>query len=72
MRKKYLALAKPYLLLTAVVGGLAAATIYAAGGFGSGRVTAQDFVNLQQGKTVHAGFRRAHAEGLAVLQKAIA
>ena len=66
MKKNDLALAKPYLLLTAVVGGLVAAYIYAAGGFGSGRVTAQDFVNLQQGQTIHAGFRRAHAKGFCV------
>lgn len=61
-----LALAKPYISLAAVVGGLAGAFIYAAGGFGSGRVTAQDFVDLQQGQTIHAGFRRAHAKGFCV------
>ncbi|MFV8783630.1 catalase family peroxidase [Microbulbifer sp. SA54] len=58
--------AKRYLPLAGVVGGLAGAFIYAAGGFGSSVVTAQEFVNLQQGKTIHAGFRRAHAKGFCV------
>ena len=40
--------------------------MYAAGGFGSGGVTAQDFVNLQQGETIHPGFRRAHTKGFCV------
>ena len=30
------------------------------------QVTAQQFVNLQQGETVHEGFRRAHAKGICV------
>ena len=29
-------------------------------------VTAQQFVNLQQGKAAHEGFRRAHAKGICV------
>jgi catalase len=29
-------------------------------------VTAQQFVNLQQGEKAHEGFRRAHAKGLCV------
>lgn len=58
--------ARRYLPLVAVVGGLAGALVYAAGGFGSGRVTAQQFVDLQQGNKVHEGFRRAHAKGFCI------
>ena len=58
--------AKRYLPLVAVVGGLAGAFVYAAGGFGSGSVTAQQFVDLQQGDKIHKGFRRAHAKGFCI------
>ncbi|HEC73441.1 MAG TPA: catalase family peroxidase [Methylophaga aminisulfidivorans] len=35
--------------------------------FGSGnKITAQDFVDLQQGKLVYEGFRRAHAKGFCI------
>lgn len=58
--------ARRYLPLVAVVGGLAGAFVYAAGGFGSGSVTAQQFVDLQQGDKIHKGFRRAHAKGFCI------
>lgn len=40
--------------------------LYAAGFFGKRGVTAQEFVNLQQGASAHAGYRRAHAKGICV------
>ncbi|WP_237061809.1 MULTISPECIES: catalase family peroxidase [Microbulbifer] len=55
-----------YALIIAIVGGLAALLTFAAGGLGGTGVTAQEFVDLQQGGTVHAGFRRAHAKGFCV------
>lgn len=50
----------------AVTGLLAAAFYVAATDTGSRGVTAQQFVDLQQGGTPFAGFRRAHAKGLCV------
>lgn len=54
-----------YLALVAVPTVLAAAFFYAASE-SRHTVSAQDFVNLQQGNTVHQGFRRAHAKGFCV------
>ena len=49
------------------VTGLLAVAFYVAGSdIGSRGVTAQQFVDLQQGGTPFAGFRRAHAKGLCV------
>ncbi|MBZ9611147.1 catalase family peroxidase [Rheinheimera maricola] len=53
MKQLYLAL-----LLLPAIGGLHAEA--------SDKVSAQQFVDLQQGKTAFAGFRRAHAKGLCV------
>jgi len=52
--------------LAASMGVFATATLYFAGAFNGDKVTAKAFVDLQQGSTVHAGFRRAHAKGLCV------
>lgn len=55
-----------YLAIASVVGLLAAGFLYTAGLFGSKDVTAQTFVNLQEGKSASLGFRRAHAKGICV------
>lgn len=50
--------------VVALVPATLAGLIYAvASGFGQSEVTAQRFVNLQEGASPHAGFRRAHAKG---------
>lgn len=54
-----------YLAFFAMVAGLIAAFIYAASDAGQ-PVSAQDFVNLQQGEIPQQGFRRAHAKGFCV------
>lgn len=54
-----------YLALVAVPAVLAAAFFYAASE-SRHAVSAQDFVNLQQGSMVQQGFRRAHAKGFCV------
>ncbi|CAM5199122.1 Catalase-related peroxidase [Oligella ureolytica] len=54
-----------YLALVAVPTVLAAAFFYAASE-SRHAVSAQDFVNLQQGSMVQQGFRRAHAKGFCV------
>lgn len=54
-----------YLALVAVPVALAAAFYYAASD-SRHEVSAQDFVNLQQGSMVQQGFRRAHAKGFCV------
>ncbi|MCK7459417.1 catalase family peroxidase [Idiomarina aminovorans] len=56
MKKRYLAL-----LLTPIAGVAAQQLSEQAP-----KVTAQQFVNLQQGETAHPGFRRAHAKGICV------
>jgi catalase len=55
-----------YLFIAAVITGLAVGFLYAAGVLGGKGVTAQTFVNLQEGKTPSPGFRRAHAKGICV------
>lgn len=55
-----------YLFIAAVIIGLAVGFLYAAGVLGGKGVTAQTFVNLQEGKTPSPGFRRAHAKGICV------
>lgn len=50
----------------AVTGALALAFYVAATSTGSSGVTAQQFINLQEGGSPFAGFRRAHAKGLCV------
>lgn len=52
--------------LAVSMGVFATATLYFAGAFNDDQVTAQAFVDLQQGSKVHAGFRRAHAKGICV------
>jgi len=55
-----------YLIIISAVGLLAAAFLYAAGLYGGKGVTAQTFVNLQEGKSAMLGFRRAHAKGICI------
>ena len=55
-----------YALVGVLVGALALAFYFAATGFPSNKVDAQDFVDLQQGANPHEGFRRAHAKGFCV------
>lgn len=61
-----------YVVILFAVGLFACAFLYAAGVIGNkDKVTAQSFVNLQEGKAVtldsnRAGFRRAHAKGICV------
>ncbi|WP_339803104.1 catalase family peroxidase [uncultured Marinobacter sp.] len=55
-----------YAAIALVVGGLSALIFMAANGVGQSPVTAQRFVDLQEGGDVHAGFRRAHAKGFCV------
>jgi catalase len=52
-----------YLLFAAAAGAVVVAAVYAVNFSGREPVSAQDFVNLQQGAQVQAGFRRAHAKG---------
>lgn len=40
--------------------------LYTAGYLGSNSVTAQKFIDLQQGNTSYSGFRRAHAKGICI------
>ena len=54
------------LLLVASIASFATATLYFAGVFNGDTVTAQRFVDLQQGDNPHLGFRRAHAKGMCV------
>lgn len=53
-------------LLVASLACFATATLYFAGAFNGDTVTAQRFVDLQQGEQPHLGFRRAHAKGMCV------
>ena len=55
-----------YLVIISAVGLLAMGFLYAAGISGNKGVTAQTFVDLQEGKSVSMGFRRAHAKGICV------
>ncbi|MFU2509679.1 catalase family peroxidase [Pseudoalteromonas sp. ASV78] len=53
-------------LLLGSMAAFATATLYFAGVFNGDTVTAQRFVDLQQGDEPHLGFRRAHAKGMCV------
>ena len=55
---------KGYLIIGVTAAALVAGFLYTAGFFGSKGVTAQKFVDLQQGGKSHYGFRRAHAKGV--------
>lgn len=55
-----------YLLFAAAACSVVAAAVYAVNFSGREPVSAQDFVNLQQGAQVQAGFRRAHAKGFCI------
>ncbi|MBA3988977.1 hypothetical protein [Aliidiomarina maris] len=56
----------PLLIIAAVISTLILIFMYAAGFFGRNQVTAQQFVDFQEGASPHAGFRRAHAKGVCV------
>lgn len=55
-----------YVIFAAAAGSVVAAAIYAVSFSGRAPVSAQDFVNLQQGSQLQAGFRRAHAKGFCI------
>ncbi|WP_113907693.1 catalase family peroxidase [Aliidiomarina celeris] len=55
-----------YIALAGVAAAISGVFLYAGGFFGNSQLTAQEFVNLQQGANPHAGFRRAHAKGFCV------
>lgn len=58
---------KPKLLLFVAILALALAFLYAAGAFDRyAHISAQQFVDFQEGGNPHRGFRRAHAKGLCV------
>lgn len=46
--------------------GLLLAPVFAAAAEQPPKVTAQEFVDFQQGDNVHEGFRRAHAKGVCI------
>lgn len=53
-------------LLLGLMAVFATAIFYFAGAFNGDKVTAQKFVDLQEGDEPHRGFRRAHAKGMCV------
>lgn len=55
-----------YAAVVLAVGSLAGVIYVVASGAGQSSITAQRFVNLQEGPTPHEGFRRAHAKGFCV------
>ncbi|MDP5206203.1 catalase family peroxidase [Alishewanella sp. SMS9] len=57
---------RAYVIGAALVGSVSAAFLLAANLGAGNALSAQDFVDLQQGSTAHAGFRRAHAKGFCV------
>jgi len=56
-------------LLATVMTLFATLILTVAGFFNQQSVTAQQFVNLQEGEIPHAGFRRAHAKGICIAGK---
>ncbi|KKN63103.1 hypothetical protein LCGC14_0505270 [marine sediment metagenome] len=54
------------LLLTIIMTVVVITILFLAGKFSPQKLTAQQFVNLQQGDNTHAGFRRAHAKGICI------
>ncbi|RUO36894.1 catalase [Aliidiomarina shirensis] len=66
LKQKPSALPLRYAVIIGAVGGLGALLFAVAGGLGQSSVTAQDFVNLQEGNNPHLGFRRAHAKGFCI------
>ena len=52
------------IILIAIISLFALTILYFTGAFNRDAVTAQRFVNLQQGDKTHKGFRRAHAKGI--------
>lgn len=55
-----------YFIILAALAIPSIALLYPAGYLGGKGITAKKFVDLQQGDTVYAGFRRAHAKGICV------
>lgn len=55
-----------YAAVVLAVGSLAGVIYAVASGAGQSSITAQRFVNLQEGPNPHEGFRRAHAKGFCV------
>ena len=54
-------------LLVVIMATLATIILYFAGVFPQKSVTAQQFVDLQEGDNPHLGFRRAHAKGICIV-----
>ncbi|WP_409425928.1 MULTISPECIES: catalase family peroxidase [unclassified Pseudoalteromonas] len=52
------------IILIAIISLFALTILYFTGAFNRDAVTAQRFVNLQQGDKTHKGFRRAHTKGI--------
>lgn len=52
------------IILIAIISLFSLTILYFTGAFNRDAVTAQRFVNLQQGDKTHKGFRRAHAKGI--------
>ncbi|CUS48022.1 MAG: catalase KatE [Idiomarinaceae bacterium HL-53] len=61
-----------YGAIALVVGVLGVAVWAVNSGVGQSYVTAQKFVNLQEGGNPHAGFRRAHAKGFCIAGEFVA
>lgn len=57
---------KQYAIIGIIVGALGLAFLFLAGVFPSDKITAQKFVDLQEGNSPHIGFRRAHAKGICI------
>lgn len=57
---------KQYAIIAIIIAILALGFLYMAGIFSSPKMTAQKFVELQEGKSAHKGFRRAHAKGICI------
>ncbi len=54
------------LLLVAIMAVLTLTVLFFAGKLPHQKLTAQEFINLQEGDNPHAGFRRAHAKGICI------
>lgn len=66
MAQKNIFLLRNTLLLVGIMTILALLILYFAGKLSNQRLTAQQFINLQEGDNSHAGLRRAHAKGICI------
>lgn len=72
MAQQSSSLALRYSVIAVAVGGLALLFYGIANGFGQRGVTAQQFVDFQEGGNPHLGFRRAHAKGFCLAGEFVA